>query len=353
MKKKSLLIIGSGYYTLGDDRNFGCILSSVIQWLKENNISSENFKVDFLVKDNKRVRNKTRLIKKHILLLKKNFNFNFILFNKIKYDYDACIIAVPEEHHFFYANIFLKKKIPIICVKPFGKNLLECKKIIDLSKKNNTPIFIDFHKRYDKANLNIGNIVSKNLNQNYQIIINYSQPSNIPNANFRKWSYKTNPFQFLAPHYLDLINFWFKPGDFKLDASAIKNVKKGKKSYEAVTVVIKFKKNSNTILITFNCNWMEPIKYYQKSRQNIEIITNKFHIYSDQAHRGIKKFSKDGYEEPNNYFTFFNENNFSGYGYESFKNFFDKIYFKKNSYLVKLQDHIFVSKVLERVNKLI
>ena len=238
-------------------------------------------------------------------------------------------------------------------MKPFGRNLLECKKIINFSKKNKTPVYIDFHKRYDKANLNIGDIISKNLKLNYQIIINYSQPINIPKINFKKWAHKSNPFQFLAPHYLDLINYWFKPNNFKLEASAIKNIIKGKKTYDAVSVLIKFKKKQNTILITLNCNWMEPINHYQKSRQNIEIITNKFHIYSDQANRGLKKFINNDYEEPNNYFTFYNKNNFSGYGYESFKNFFDKIYLKKKSYLVKIQDHIFVSKVLERVNKII
>lgn len=351
MTKKSLLIVGSGYYTLGDSKNFGCILSSIIQWLKENNINPDNFKIDFLLKDNNKIKIKQKLIKKHILFLKKKINFRFILFNKIKYNYDACIIATPEEHHFFYANIFLKKKIPVICVKSFGQNLLECTKIIKISKKNKTPIYIDFHKRYDKANLYIGDTISKNLNLNYQIIINYSQPTNIPNINFAKWAHKTNPFQFLAPHYLDLINLWFKPKNFKLEAKAIKNIKKGKKGYEAVTALIKFKKNRNTILVIINCNWMEPINYFQKSRQNIEIITNKFHIYSDQAHRGFNQLSQNGYEEPNNYFTFFNNNNFSGYGYESFKNFFDKIYLKKNSYLVKLDDHIFISDVLGQVNK--
>ena len=96
---------------------------------------------------------------------------------------------------------------------------------------------------------------------------------------------------------------------------------------------------------------MEPLNYFQKSRQNIEIITNKFHIYSDQAHRGYTQFSDNGYHEPNNYFTFFSNNNFSGYGYESFKNFFDKIFLKKKRNLVKLDDHIFVSKVLDQVNK--
>lgn len=192
-----------------------------------------------------------------------------------------------------------------------------------------TPIYIDFHKRYDKANLSIGEKISKNLNLNYQIIINYSQTVNIPNVNFTKWSHKTNPFQFLAPHYLDLINLWFKPKKFQLSANSIKSIKKKKKIYEAVSCLIKFKKNKKSVLVNINCNWMEPVNYFQKSRQNIEIITNKFHIFSDQANRGYKQVSEVGYEELNNYFNFFNKNNFSGYGYESFKAFFDKVFLKK------------------------
>ncbi len=112
MKKKSLLIIGSGYYTLGNDSNFGCILSSIIQWLKENNFNSKDFKIDFLLKDKKKIKNKIRQIKKHTLFFKKKIDYDFLFLKEIKTNYDACIIAVPEEHHFYYANIFLKKKNP-------------------------------------------------------------------------------------------------------------------------------------------------------------------------------------------------------------------------------------------------
>ena len=266
-------------------------------------------------------------------------------------NYEACIIAVPEEHHYYFSKIFLKKKIPIICVKPFGNSLQECEKILKISKTYKTPIYIDFHKRYDKANLSIGEKISKNLDLNYQIIINYSQSVNIPNINFAKWAHKTSPFQFLAPHYLDLINLWFKPNRFQLSVNSIKSAKKDKKIYDAVSCLIKFRKKKNNFLVNINCNWMEPVNYFQKSRQNIEIITNKFHIFSDQANRGYNQISETGYEEPNNYFTFFNRHNFSGYGYDSFKAFFDKIFLKKDSHLVKLDEHKFTSKVLEQVKK--
>ena len=96
---------------------------------------------------------------------------------------------------------------------------------------------------------------------------------------------------------------------------------------------------------------MEPINFFQKSRQNIEIITEKFHIYSDQANRGLNHISAEGYTEPNHYFNFFNQNNFSGYGYESFKAFFDKVFLRKESPLVHLNEHRFVSKVLQEVNR--
>jgi len=351
MENKSLLIVGSGYYTLGDKNNFGCILSSIIQWLKDNNLNYKNLKIDILIKDKKNILHKTKLVKKNFSYLKKKIDYNFILINEIKKNYNACIIATPEEHHYFYASKFIKKKIPILCVKPFGKSTIECKKIINLTKKYKSNVYIDFHKRYDKANLNIGNTIFKNPKLNYQIIINYSQPVNVPNVTFAKWSHKTNPFQFLAPHYLDLLNYWFKPKNFDLEATSIKRIKNGRKNYDAVSVLINFKKGKYTTAVTINCNWMEPLNYFQKSRQNIEIITNKFHIYSDQAHRGYTQFSDNGYHEPNNYFTFFSNNNFSGYGYESFKNFFDKVFLKKKRNLVKLDDHIFVSKVLDQVNK--
>jgi hypothetical protein len=351
MKQNSLLIIGSGYYTLGDKQNFGCILSSIIQWLKENNIPYKDFKIDILVKKKSNIKNKIKLIQRHVTFFKRKINCNFVLLKKIKTNYDGCVIATPEQYHYFYSKIFLKKKIPIICVKPFGRNLSECEKILDFSKKYKTPIYIDFHKRFDKANLKIGEKISKNLDLNYQIIVNYSQPENIPNIKFAKWSHKTNPFQFLAPHYLDLINFWFQPKKFELFANAITRVEKSKKKYDAVSCLIKFKKNNKNVLVNINCNWMEPINYFQKSRQNIEIITNKFHIYSDQAYRGLSQISEIGYEEPNNYFTFFNKNNFSGYGYESFKSFFDKIFFNKEVNLIELKQHKFTSKVLEQINQ--
>ena len=351
---KSLLVVGSGYYTLGDSRDFGTILSSVIQWQKDNDYNFKNFKVSFLLKDKKKLSYKKNLVLRHISFFKYKINFEFVLLSEITHNYDACIIATPEQYHYFYASKFVKKKVPIICVKPFGKNLIEYKNANKLTEMYKSNIYIDFHKRYDKANLNIGNVISKNLNLNYQIIINYSQNYYVPKIRFLKWSYKSNPFQFLAPHYLDLINLWFKPKSFNLEAYAIKN-SINKKGYEAISALINFKigggGGKNSVIVSINCNWFEPLNYFQKSRQNIEIITNKFHMYSDQANRGFTKLDSSGYLEPNDYFTFFYKKNFSGYGYESFKNFFDKIFLNKEVTLVKLNEYAFVGKVLDRVNK--
>ena len=89
MEKKSLLIIGSGYYTLGDSKNFGCIFSSIVQWLKENKINYKDFKVDILLRNKANIKNKTKLINKHFLFFKRKINFNFIILNELETNYDA------------------------------------------------------------------------------------------------------------------------------------------------------------------------------------------------------------------------------------------------------------------------
>ena len=100
--------------------------------------------------------------------------------------------------------------------------------------------------------------------------------------------------------------------------------------YEAVSCVLKFKKNKKNILVNINCNWMEPVNYFQKSRQNIEIITEKFHIFSDQANRGFNQISETGYEEPNNYFTFYDKIIFQGMATKVLK-LFSKFFEQKRS----------------------
>jgi len=71
---------------------------------------------------------------------------------------DYCFIATSDSSHFKIAKYFLKKKISVFCEKPLSRNFEECKKLIKLSRKQKTTIFIDHIENFKKKNL----IIKKN-----------------------------------------------------------------------------------------------------------------------------------------------------------------------------------------------
>ena len=85
---------------------------------------------------------------------------------------DAVIIATPNYLHKRQSIKFLKSKIPVLLEKPISDNIQSAKKIINSSKKNNTPVLIGYHRRHNsivsktKKNIlsgKLGRIVSANV----------------------------------------------------------------------------------------------------------------------------------------------------------------------------------------------
>ena len=76
------------------------------------------------------------------------------------------IIATPNYLHKSQAIKFLKSKIPVLLEKPISDNIQSAKKIINSSKKNNTPVLIGYHRRHSsivsKAKKNYFGKIRKN-----------------------------------------------------------------------------------------------------------------------------------------------------------------------------------------------
>lgn len=350
-----ILIIGTGFYSLGDKDNYGLAFSSLIYWLKKNNINSYN--VDFAVNDiNKK---KITSLNKNKNKILKYFNFysvkvNFISIEKLnKLNYDCAFLIIPEKYHFNTIIPLIKRRIPIFSVKPFLFDKKELDKIISLKKKYKSKIFIDYHKRFDKANKLLKQKITKDNSRSYQIIVNYSQKNIMPKK-FKKWISTSNSFQYLAPHYLDLIYNWFKPKIKSIYSVATKGYLKNINinSFDSISVVIKLlTKQNKEIVLNINTNWIEKENYHQKSRQNIEIIGDTIHLYSDQADRGIS-VNDIMFEQQNNYFTFYNDQTLSGYGFESFEAFLDYVYFKKDNIdLTSVEENLFCTTIIDEVRK--
>ena len=96
--------------------------------------------------------------------------------------------------------------------------------------KNNVIGIVEFHKRYDEANLYTKKIIQdKLLGEILYYHVDYSQRISIPRDTFKSWVEHTNIFQYLGVHYIDLVYFVTKATPMRVLAMGQKNWLKKKK----------------------------------------------------------------------------------------------------------------------------
>tara|TARA_B100001093_G_scaffold485500_1_gene519899 strand:+ start:3007 stop:3732 length:726 start_codon:yes stop_codon:yes gene_type:complete len=106
--------------------------------------------------------------KKIIKVLKQIANIKYVYNSKknyqaIKEDISWVFILAPNKYHFEMTKFFLKKRINVFCEKPLTTNVNDAKKLIRLSKKLKTKLYIDDIDIYKKKKIR--------LNKNFNSII--------------------------------------------------------------------------------------------------------------------------------------------------------------------------------------
>lgn len=76
-------------------------------------------------------------------------------YRSLKGKIDLVSIATPTPTHFKIAKYFLENKIPVLVEKPITQNPLQAQKLVELSKKNKTLLFVGHVERYNSAYLAI------------------------------------------------------------------------------------------------------------------------------------------------------------------------------------------------------
>ncbi len=339
-----ILIIGAGMYVSGkNERGNGTILSSLAEISKKTNIEEV-----LIVATNPQNEDKISKISKKInkrLNTKLKVNYKSIsgniseiihdLLSEIKFD--CAILAVPDNLHNAYIKELLKEKINILVAKPFVTKLTEAKELTKLQEENNVYAALEFHKRFDESNLYVKKVLSqKQLGKLSYITVDYSQRISIPTKTFIAWSDKTNIFQYLGVHYVDLIYFLTDYIPFKLMAYGTKGILTSCNinTYDSVhsNIIWRHKDDPNKEFISIiNTNWIDSNKSTAMSDQKFKIIGEKGRIEADQKCRGLKIINDDnGVRDINPYFSEYlydmdGNANFTGYGFDSIRQFIDDI----------------------------
>lgn len=335
LKKIKVLIVGAGMYVTGKGtNNYGTILPALCNayvdgyvseiFLSSTSVASANYA-------KKCVKNLSKTYFREVKFKsypsKKNNVNEYFRVAKL-YKPDVAIISVPDHLHYEIAKNLIKLKIHCLIVKPLSDNVKHAKNLIKLTNKYKVLGLVEFHKRYDEANIIIRDRLKNNdVGDLLYCIIEYSQKKIIPEKIFKKWQQKTNVFQYLGVHYVDLLYYFtnfvpkFATAYFQSEYLKSKKINNS----DSIQVIIEWEKPNKEKFISYHfSSWIDPNNSSSMSDQKISMIGSKGKIISDQKNRGLQIIDdRNGIQEINPYFSSlvsdkdYARSNFFGYGFTS------------------------------------
>lgn len=245
---------------------------------------------------------------------------------------DCAIAVVPDQRHYKIVSDLLNSAVHTLVVKPLTPTLQQAKKLAQLAERKKVYAAVEFHKRYDEANLKLKDVVSSGkIGELLYINVEYSQRRIIPLKTFRVWINGTNIFQYLGVHYVDIIYFATGASPQRVLAVGQKKLlkKSGIDNYDSIQAVIEWVDSRGSKFIsTILTNWVDPNTTSAMSDQKIKVIGTMGRIESDQKNRGVQIVTENsGIEDINPYFTQSypvcgeKTKTYKGYGIESVKQF--------------------------------
>lgn len=341
--KLNVVVIGSGMYVCGrGTRGYGTIIPALCEWQKKTAALGEIYLAGNSVKGIREAKSKIRRIQEDMGVRS--------IINYYPQDRDdphcfeealsaisrpACaIVAVPDNLHKKVAQAAMKVGLHTLVVKPLVPTVKEAFELTRLQKKSDLYCAVEFHKRYDYANMKMKEVIERGaIGDILYFIAEFSQRKSIPTKIFRKWVETTNIFQYLGIHYVDIIYFLTKARPLRAMATGQKRWlrARGIDTYDSIEAVIEWQANSgNKFVSHILTNWIDPEKTSAMSDQRLKVIGAKGRIESDQKYRGLRIVTDEGgLEEPNPYFCagYGSKGNVSykGYGIESIHQFLDDV----------------------------
>lgn len=338
-----ILVIGAGMYVTGrNNTGPGTILSALAEYSKKNDIekvivaaksrSNESSVNDAINRINSLIGSQLKL--EYVAVGESGLTIKDLLKEE---QFDCAIVSVPDHMHYSIAKEIISCGVHCLVVKPLTPTLDEAKELVDLCEKNNVYGAVELHKRYDASNLYTKKILrEKQLGSPLYITVDYSQRISIPTNTFSQWVEKTNIFQYLGVHYVDLTYFLTGYLPLKLSAVGTEGVLKsnGIDTYDSIHVILQWYNPENPdekLVSIFNTNWIDPNCTSAMSDQKYSIIGTKGRLACDQKNRGIELINEDlGIQAVNPYFSDYLEDAngnvcFQGYGNKSIQVFLDDI----------------------------
>ena len=334
----NILIVGAGMYVTGRHTSGpGSVLGTIGELSKTMNIKG----VTVVSKNQSSGKDVSRAVAKihNKIEIRLDINFEALGDNSLdklkriieQNNFDCAIMALPDHLHYAFGKLLIESNVHCFIVKPLTPTLKESLELISIQKNNNAYGAVDFHKRYDEANLIIKNMIEGgHIGKPLYFSVEYSQKIEIPTIVFASWTEQSNAFQYLGVHYVDMIYFLTGYYPEKVIAVGTKGIliEKGFETFDSIHATIVWKNQENEKLVTqFSTNWIDPSTSSALTNQRYNVIGTKGRIECDQKYRGIELVNEDGgVQTINPYFSKYLGNpsgnkSYSGYDFKSISQF--------------------------------
>ena len=305
---KKAVIVGAGSYVLGDSFGVGVLLPSLLELHKRKRIKA----ITLVVKSKRTPKfwSKVREIQETIHTEIEIEEFIIRAPNDLKrldLSQSVAFIAVPDHFHYEYTAFFLSMKVPVWLVKPLTGKMKESLKLVELSRQNRTPLWVDYHKRFDPSNRKLKQLVANRQFGNLHLYsVQYSQPWKIPLEDLKAWSSDVNVFQYIGCHYVDQIFYIYpKARILRVSATGFEGSLKRRRGpqYDLISVIIDLEMdNRKKVRGCFEISWNDPSGSLAKSHQRVELIFESGRVIADQKTRGFQVWDEGKTKEENLYF---------------------------------------------------
>lgn len=251
----------------------------------------------------------------------------------------AALIAVPDELHVEIMAACIDRNIPFLVVKPAVTKLNDFYRIQESLNNKKLLAMVDYHKVYDEANLLILDDIQHGRYGKLQHITSLMSQRRDMIDIYQRWL-RNNPSSninhYLGSHYIHLTGFL--TGAVPIDVRATAQYGYIQENFgldvaDTIQTQIQWRAAEGYVFSSFHiAGWTDPPQTESMTYQEMHLMTENGHVFSDQRFRGTRKvLVNTGMQAPNPYFFNFTNSLLGGwnletkYGYQSVKNFVELV----------------------------
>lgn len=204
-----------------------------------------------------------------------------------KEELDGIAIVTPDFLHREITIEAAKSGVHILVEKPLDTTTKGGLDMIQAAKENNVMLYVDFHKRFDPAHIQLKEAIKNGKLGRIQYGYAHMEDKIVvPSVWFKNWAQHSSPAWFLGIHFYDLIYWLLDSRPRRVYATAMKDklIGMGIDTYDSVQAKIEFE---NGAQFSMDASWIISNNFSSIVNQGIRVVGSNGFTEVDSQDRGI------------------------------------------------------------------